>query len=245
EDVWDDRAILKAFDDALNTHTRKPVDEVEARKWNKHAAQEVAAQPSTAGSRLPMSAPSSPRGRTGSNKIGGPSSSTNSTAAAAYHHDRRSVDGGQSQSHNQGFQAADRRFASLLAKGNAEASSEGGRAPRTLPAGIPGPWQPVAGPSEGAQYSGATPQDGGGQRYGYGRPGPSDPYQWGPEYSGGAHGFPYPSRGAPQHPPPHPPSGAAVANFEEGGPGRHGLPPPPQPPHPEAGPHAAAFQVPH
>lgn len=80
-------------------------------------------------------------------------------------------------------------------------------------------------------------------RFEYARPGPSEVYLRGEEYSNGAHT--YSSRAAPQYPPPPHPPGGAAANFEEGGLGRHGLPPPPPPPHPGMGPHGAAFQVTH
>lgn len=75
---------------------------------------------------------------------------------------------GHGQGQDQGFQAADRRFASLLAKGNAEALSGGPAtaSARGMRAGIPGPWEPVGGSSEGPpqqqqhqQYQGGMPQD--------------------------------------------------------------------------------------
>lgn len=78
-------------------------------------------------------------------------------------------------------------------------------------------------------------------RFEYARPGPSEVYPRGEEYSIGPHA--YSSRAAPQYPPPPHPPGGAAASFEEGGFGRHGMPPPPPPPHPGTGPHAAAFQV--
>eukprot|EP00903_Cladosiphon_okamuranus_P011963 g11236.t1 len=237
EEMLDDRAILKAFDDALNTHTRKPVDGVEARKWNKHAAKEVAAQPSTAGSsRVPPSlAPAAtPRRAAASSNPNTPArrSSAGPPAAAA---------AGYQQGQGQGFPAADRRFASLLAKGGADASSRAaaGEEARVLPAGIPGPWEPVAaGPGEGQQYSREVPPDDRGQRFEFVRPGPSEVYPRGEEYGNGAHSHSF--RATPHYPPaPHPPA----AGLEDGDLGRHGLPPPPPPPpHPGVGAHAAAFQ---
>eukprot|EP00752_Nemacystus_decipiens_P003025 g2805.t1 len=245
EEVLDDRAILKAFDDALNTHTRKPVDGVEARKWNKHAAKEVAAQAGS--SRVPsLTAAAAPRGTTttaSSNNAGLSSASPAASAAAAAAAAAAASASGYQQGHGQGFQAADRRFASLLAKGSAEASSRGagGGEARVLPAGIPGPWEPVAGPDEAHQHSREVPPDDRGRRLEYARPGPSEVYPLGEDYGNGAHAS-YSSRAAPQYPPPPYPPGGAAAGFEEGGLGRHGLPPPPHPPHPGMGPHAAAFQ---
>lgn len=87
-----------------------------ARKWKKHAAQGVAAQPSMeirVSSRAMGTAPQGSRGA-----------------------GDRSVEKGQ------GLQQADSRFASLLAKGGAEAPVA------RRGAGIPGPWEPVAVPRE-------------------------------------------------------------------------------------------------
>ncbi|CAM9134472.1 unnamed protein product, partial [Ectocarpus sp. 8 AP-2014] len=238
EDMWDDRAILKAFDDALNSHSRKPVDGVEARKWNKHAAQGVAAQPHTAeGRQQQQQQPSTPSST--SRAAAAASGGGGTSPAGAGYQRPRSVPSGH---RDQGFQEADRRFASLLAKGNAEASSGGGTA--GVRAGIPGPWEPVAGPTEGQQYGRAAGhQDDPGQRTEYARPGAYDPNARQEEYGGGAHNYSYPARAAPHHPqpPPHPPGGAA-GGFEEGG-REFPLPPPPPPPHPGVGPHAAVFQV--
>ncbi|CAM9656930.1 unnamed protein product, partial [Ectocarpus fasciculatus] len=231
-----------AFDDALNSHSRKPVDGVEARKWNKHAAQGVAAQPHThTAEGRPQQQPSTPSSTTsrGVAAAAAAVSGGTSPAGAGYQHPR-SVPSGR---RDQGFQEADRRFASLLAKGNAEASSGGGTA-GVVRAGIPGPWEPVAGPTEGQQYGRtAGHQDDPGQRTEYGRPGAYDPNARQEEYGGGAHNYSYSSRAAPHHPqPPHPPGGAA-GGFEEGGRGLPLPPPPPPPPHPGVGPHTAAFQV--
>lgn len=85
-----------------------------------------------------------------------------SSPAGGGHQRPRSVPSGRP---DQGFQEADRRFASLLAKGNAEAASGGGTA-GVVRAGVPGPWEPVAGPTDGQQYGGraAGHQDDPGQR---------------------------------------------------------------------------------
>lgn len=149
----------------LISHT-KP----QARKWNKHAAQEVAAQPSTAGSSRvppPLAPAAISRGgaTTGGNAANSSSRAGLSSASPAA---RLSSAGSHQQGprRGQGFQAADRRFASLLAKGGTEeaATRGGGGEARGLPAGIPGPWEPVAGPGEGHQYSREVPQDDRGQR---------------------------------------------------------------------------------
>ncbi|CAM9358904.1 unnamed protein product, partial [Hapterophycus canaliculatus] len=230
EDVWDDRAILKAFDDALNSHTRKPVDGVEARKWNKHAAKAAADQPLASGRRVVLP----PQFVSTTTTRGMASSSTPAAepSVAASPHHPTAVENGATNDHgqgnDQGFQAADRRFASLLAKGNAEALSEGTATAsgRGMRAGIPGPWEPVAGSSEGPppqqqQYQGGMLQDDtAGQRYDYARPGPHVSYPRPEEYGGGgggggvghgANGHPYSSRGVASSnfppPPPHPLSG--------------------------------------
>jgi len=131
-----------------------PTDEAQARKWNKHAAQQVAAQPSAAGSRAPptLSSSTPPRGRAS----GGAPLAPSSARAAAAATGRQQQYHGQGQGH--GFDAADRRFASLLARGAAEASRGRGEEARALPAGIPGPWEPVAA-APGDQYGRGVAQD--------------------------------------------------------------------------------------
>ncbi|CAM9644225.1 unnamed protein product, partial [Scytosiphon promiscuus] len=221
EDAWDDRAILKAFDDALNSHTRKPVNGVEARKWDKHAAKAAVDQSLSSANRMvpppQFSSTATPRG------VANRSTPAAGQVAAA------------SPGHpNAGGNAADRRFTSLLAKGNAEALSGGAAtvSARGVRAGIPGPWEPVAGSSEG-------------------RPPPPPQQQQQPS------GIRYPRCVGRYSPAAHgglrlaiiQPRSRAYAfsckpcRNQDGGLGRNGLPPPPAPPHPGVGPHAAAFQV--